>query len=60
MNDDIYLALRYKAEAKTLRAVLAELVRSVETAVRTGDWKVDGANDPDAVLGRARKALSGT
>jgi len=45
-------------EVGRLRSILADLVGCVETAVRPGEWKFDGANDPDAILHRARKDLS--
>jgi len=36
---------------------LKELVESVEHAIRTGDWDVDGRNDPEMVLSRAESIL---
>ena len=36
---------------------LKELVETVEQAIRTGDWDVDGRNDPDMILHRAESIL---
>ena len=37
---------------------LKELLDIVEAAIQSGDWKVDGACDPDLVIRRAKKALA--
>ena len=37
---------------------LKELLEAVEAAIQAGDWKVDGACDPDKAISRARKALA--
>ena len=39
---------------------LKELLEAVEEAIQAGDWKVDGACDPDTAISRARKALAQT
>ena len=36
---------------------LARLVETVERAIASGDWKVDGACDPDIDLEYARRVL---
>ncbi len=36
---------------------LARLVETVEQAIESGDWKVDGACDPDSDLEYARATL---
>ena len=36
---------------------LARLVETVERAIESGDWKVDGACDPDSDLEYARHVL---
>lgn len=43
-----------------MREELKDLLEAVETAIASGDWKVDGACDPDAVIQRAKKALRET
>lgn len=40
-----------------MRDELKDLLEAVEAAIASGDWKVDGACDPDAVIQRAKKAL---
>ena len=40
-----------------MREELKDLLEAVETAIASGDWKVDGACDPDAVIQRARNVL---
>ena len=37
---------------------LIDLLEAVDLAIYSGDWKVDGACDPDAAIQRARKALA--
>lgn len=37
--------------------IIEELVDSIEQAIKSGDWVVDGACDPTAVLVRAKKAI---
>ena len=37
---------------------LKELLEAVEAAIQAGDWKVDGACDPDLVIRRAKEALA--
>lgn len=37
---------------------IAELVEVVEEAIRSGDWKVDGACDPVGALHRARHLIA--
>ena len=39
---------------------LKELLEAVEEAIQTGDWKVDGACDPDLVIRRSKEALAQT
>ena len=43
-----------------MREELKDLLEAVETAIASGDWKVDGACDPDLVIQRAKKALRET
>lgn len=43
-----------------MREELKDLLEAVETAIASGDWKVDGACDPDSVIQRARKILKET
>ena len=42
----------------TEREALADLLEAVDLAIYSGDWKVDGACDPDAAIQRARNVLS--
>lgn len=51
------VSLAWTDEAERLRLSLASLLDAVETAIRGGDWVVDGACDPDRAIFRARKAL---
>ena len=44
-------------EVFNLCDALARLVETTEKAIESGDWKVDGACDPDADLERARYVL---
>ena len=37
---------------------LKELLEAVEAAIQAGDWKVDGACDPDSVIKRSKEALA--
>ena len=37
--------------------IIKELVDTIEVAISAGDWKVDGACDPDYILKRAKKHL---
>ena len=37
---------------------LKELLEAVEEAIQAGDWKVDGACDPDLAIRRAKQALA--
>jgi hypothetical protein len=37
--------------------ILAQLVETVEQAIRSGDWDVDGRNDPDMILYRSESIL---
>jgi len=41
-----------------MKEALKELLEAVEAAIQAGDWKVDGACDPDKAISRARKALA--
>ena len=34
--------------------LIADLVDCINSAIKAGDWKVDGACDPDSILKRAR------
>jgi len=36
-------------------SAVLDLVEGVETAIRSGDWKVDGACDPEAALARVKR-----
>jgi hypothetical protein len=42
----------------TEREALVDLLEAVDAAISSGDWKVDGACDPDAAIQRARDALA--
>jgi len=37
--------------------IIIDLVEIIEAAIRSGDWKVDGACDPDLVLSVAEDHL---
>lgn len=37
-----------------------DLLDAVEAAIQAGDWKVDGACDPDLAIRRAKEALAQT
>ena len=37
--------------------IVKELVQTMESAIHAGDWKVDGACDPDLILRIAKKAI---
>jgi hypothetical protein len=37
--------------------IIKDLVEIIKQAIESGDWKVDGACDPDLALYRAEKAL---
>ena len=41
----------------TIVELLKEALETIEHAIASGDWVVDGANDPDMLLVRIRKAL---
>ena len=43
-----------------MREELKDLLEAVEAAIASGDWKVDGACDPDLVIQRAKKAIRKT
>lgn len=47
--------LRRKSDE--LREVAEDLLESVNAAIKAGDWKVDGACDPELTIRRALKAL---
>ena len=38
--------------------VLQDLLEAVEAAIQAGDWKVDGACDPDLAIRRAKETLA--
>jgi hypothetical protein len=38
--------------------IIASLLQAMEAAIESGDWKVDGACDPDCVMARAVEHLS--
>jgi hypothetical protein len=48
---------RLIAAAPNLESALALLLEGVETAIKSGDWKVDGACDPEVAILKARAAL---
>ena len=55
--------LRYRlhgtGDAMTdLRKAAEDLLEGVEAAIKAGDWKVDGACDPDLAIVRLRQALA--
>lgn len=33
--------------------IIMQLVETIGSAIISGDWKVDGVNDPDAIMRRA-------
>lgn len=37
--------------------IVARLLETMEHAIKAGDWKVDGACDPDAVMTAAEAVL---
>ena len=41
-----------------LRKAAEDLLEGVEAAIKAGDWKVDGACDPDLAIVRLRQALA--
>lgn len=41
----------------THKKALIKLLDVVEAAIKSGDWKVDGACDPDSAIASAKKAL---
>ena len=41
-----------------IEEALKELLEAVEDAIQAGDWKVDGACDPDSVIRRSKEALA--
>jgi hypothetical protein len=43
--------------AEEYPATVRALVDVIESAIASGDWKVDGACDPDGALSRARRLL---
>lgn len=40
-----------------LESALSDLLEGVTTSIACGDWKVDGARDPDAAIRRADSLL---
>ena len=42
----------------SLRKAAEDLLEGVEAAIKAGDWKVDGACDPDSAIVRLRQALA--
>jgi hypothetical protein len=42
----------------TDRELMQDALEAMESAIQSGDWKVDGACDPDAVLNRLRNRLA--
>ena len=42
----------------TEREALVDLLEAVDAAISSGDWKVDGACEPDVAIQRARQALA--
>jgi hypothetical protein len=40
------------------KEALADLLEAVEAAIEAGDWKVDGACDPDLAIRQAKQALA--
>ena len=41
----------------TRMEIIAELCETVRTAIKAGDWRVDGACDPDAILSMSEARL---
>jgi folylpolyglutamate synthase/dihydropteroate synthase len=50
-------ALDWKTRAERLEEALRELSEVCRAAIKAGDWKVDGACDPDSLLSRADAAI---
>ena len=42
----------------TEREALIDLLEAIDLAIYSGDWRVDGACDPDAAIQRARDVLA--
>lgn len=49
---------RLAVAAPTLSTALSSLVEMVETAIQAGDWRVDGACDPERAIDMAKSALA--
>ena len=49
---------RLMAAAPELVDCVSDLIDAIETAIRAGDWKVDGACDPTEVVIRAKAIKS--
>lgn len=56
--DEAEANARLIAAAPELLKALEELWQTVKVAIYTGDWKVDGACDPESDLNRARAAIA--
>lgn len=48
-----------EAELAAANSIIAQLTETITAAIESGDWKVDGANDPDSILKMARRHLEG-
>lgn len=46
------------AAAPEMLDALADLLDGVESAIKSGDWKVDGACDPEMSINRAKAAIA--
>lgn len=46
------------AELKKYEQAVEDLADAIKSAINSGDWKVDGACDPDAAIKRAESLLS--
>ena len=44
--------------AQDLLDALTDLLDGVESAIKAGDWKVDGACDPEMSINRAKAAIA--
>jgi hypothetical protein len=46
-----------RPQTRQIRRLLEALRESVAVAVETGDWKVDGRNDPEMLLAQINEIL---